>query len=377
MIEGRRTLYAQQINSTGCDFYRVRQPVSEIMNQDLMPAALSSMVADEKDRQAWIDQCDIFLTQGAKSKQLLDYMIFCREKGIDKKFVVDYDDDIFSVSPFNPSYQYHGTEEVDIDLADGTKLRMQDGKDGFFPKENRENLITFGTVLRFADMVITPSPILSGKWKRLNKNTRVIKNFLDLDVWKPLPLLKDDKVRLVWQGGWSHFEDWGEIVDALEIVMNKFPQAELIIMGTHFPGHTKNIPADRLKIEPWVPIEAYPWKFKTLNADIGLAPLAATEFNSCKSEIKWEEYSSLEIPCVASAIPPYSLNVIDGKIGFLCSGTKEWVEVLSLLIGSAEIRKRIGKEARTHIEKNYDMKKQVHQYPELFKSLYQKELILA
>lgn len=376
MLDNKYILYAQERPNDGCNQYRIRNPIRKMIEQDVMACGLSSYMNLE-ERNLWIDRCDIFFTQLAKAPELLSDIIANKESGGKRKFVIDYDDDIFSVNPYSPAYENHGYQEVDLNLPDGKKVEIRDGKNGFNIKRNKELLKVFGQNLMYADMVITPSSVLAGKWRRLNKNVRVIKNFIDLEIWSPLNLIKDDQIRILWQGGDSHFVDMHIVADALQTVMTKFKNVHLVVMGVHFAAYTKKLPKDRVHIETWVPMEVYPWKVKTLNADIGICPLANTEFNICKSELKWEEYSALRIPSVCSNIPPYSLNVKDGKTGYLCSDTKDWVDALTILVGSETKRKELGNNAREYIEQHYDLDKNAYRYLEAFESLFKPELLVA
>ena len=149
-------------------------------------------------------------------------------------------------------------------------------------------------------------------------------------------------------------------------------------MGTPFSGIIKELPANQVQLENWVSIEAYPHRFRTLNIDIGIAPLENNIFNTCKSELKWEEYSALKIPCVCSNIPPYSLNVYDNDTGFLCSKEDEWVETLQRLIDDKALRERIGEDAYNYVRNSYDIDKEVVQYEDNIKIMcnMKKELIL-
>ena len=372
-INGRPVIYFVESNQNGCNFYRIKQPAFIMLEKDIFPCASSSILKGG-EHELYLEKADIIVSQGVMSDKFLEYMV--EEKGR-KKFILDYDDNIFAVSPYNPSYEKHGYREVDFVLPDGQLIQVRDGKDGFNIEENKKRLQLFRLCMSQADLVTTPSAVLSGVFKSLNKNVKVIKNFLDFRIWKPLNLIKDEWVRIGWQGGWSHYPDFAEIQPVLEEVMAKHPNTRLVIMGTDFPGLMKNLPRDRIDLEMWTGMETYPWKFKTLNIDIGLAPIVNNEFNTCKSEIKWEEYSSLGIPSCASDIPPYNLAIRDGKTGFLCSNTQEWVDRLSELISNIDLRRKMGQDALTYVREHYDIEKGVEQYRTAYNSLYSKELILA
>lgn len=92
--------------------------------------------------------------------------------------------------------------------------------------------------------------------------------------------------------------------------------------------------------------------------DIGIAPLTNSKFNQSKSHIKWMEYSMYEIPTVASKVYPYSKDILgiktieDGVTGILCENG-EWEKKLSMLIEDEELRRKIGKQAKEYVAKNW------------------------
>lgn len=372
MINGKPLIYGIEKSKNGCTFYRVTQPLRKIMERDTFPCAYSSELKGDEP-ELYLGQCDILMTQPVLSETFLEFMAEWKGK---KKMVLDYDDNIFEVSPFNPSYQFHGTREVDIEMPNGSKLEIRDGQNGFDLAANKKRLFIFQEALKMADLVLTPSPILSGIFKQFNKNVRVIKNLIDFNLWSPIKMQKDGTIRIGWQGGHSHFSDFVDMQSIMPEIMAKYPQVHFVIMGRDFKGMTQFLPQDRVHVETWVDIDVYPWKFKTLNLDIGIAPLEDNRFNNAKSAIKWEEYSALKIPCVASNVLPYSTAIRDAETGFLCSTKEEWIAALSVLIENAALRECIGQKAHDAVKQDYNLDTKIEEYERAFKSLYQKELIL-
>lgn len=371
-----KIVYFQEGQDNGCNFYRIRQPARKIIEKGLFKCATSSLINNLDDQTMWIDKTDILVSQMGGSEKYLDYVIENKGK---KKFVLDYDDNIFSVSIYNPSYRAHGTRDVEVEMDDGTKIKLwEDGKNGFSLAENQNRLFVFSQMLKAVDMVTTPSPVLAGVFKKMGaNNVRVIRNYLDLSVWSPIRVMRDNTITIGYQGGWSHYEDWLEIKDAIKIIMNQYPNVRLLIMGQAYLSSLKDIPKDRIKEIAWTDIGVYPHIFKTLGIDIGIAPLADGAFNFCKSELKWEEYSSLEIPCVASNKAPYSMAISHGKTGFLAKNTDEWVEYLGKLIESESLRKEVGLTARKKIEDDYDLDKNIVQYKDAFESMFGLKKIIS
>jgi glycosyltransferase involved in cell wall biosynthesis len=112
--------------------------------------------------------------------------------------------------------------------------------------------------------------------------------------------------------------------------------------------------------------------------NIGIAPLIDSPFNECKSSIKFFEYSSYKIPVVASRVYPYYKDVFGVPVieheetGLLCDTTEDWVNNLSRLIESEELRKKLGENAYNHVVKNWqykDWKKRIIEVVDAIKQL--------
>lgn len=374
MINGRPVFYAVEGKNNGCNFYRIRQPFMRLIEKDYFPCALSSML-NENERVLWTDKADVLVTQIGTEEKFLDYILENKGK---KKFVLDYDDNIFSVSPFNPSYRWHGTRSVNVTLDNGEVVKLwENGEKGFDINENQNRLFVFDQVLKNVDLVTTPSPILSGMFKKRGaKNVKVIKNFIDFSVWYPVNIVKDEFVRIGYQGGWSHYEDWYLIKNPIKEILAEFPKVKLVLMGQNYDGLLKDISKERIQVERWEDVMVYPWKFKTLGVDIGVAPLDNSEFTACKSEIKWEEYSSLGIPTIASNLPPYSLSIDHNRTGLLASNESEWYEYLKLLVTSEHDRKSLGEVAKRAVKEDYNLDEKIVEYKNVYGSLFGKELIM-
>ena len=113
----------------------------------------------------------------------------------------------------------------------------------------------------------------------------------------------------------------------------------------------------------------FPEFLASLGMDILIAPLIDDEFNRSKSNIKWMEGAMCEVPMVCSDVEPYSRSITHGKDGFLAKTTKEWITYLEYLIGSPQLREKIGKEARKTVLREYSTEKHLHKYTDLFKEL--------
>jgi hypothetical protein len=89
---------------------------------------------------------------------------------------------------------------------------------------------------------------------------------------------------------------------------------------------------------------------------IGLIPLDGSPFSSCKSAVKYFDYSCLGVPCVCSNRPPYADVIRDGFDGILCDDDPHaWASAIGRLVGDARLRVAMAGAARQKIQTHYTL----------------------
>jgi glycosyltransferase involved in cell wall biosynthesis len=189
-------------------------------------------------------------------------------------------------------------------------------------------------LLEEADVVTTTTEALAQHLRTWNSHVVVIPNSVDPEEWQPAP--RGSQVRVGWSGAVNHFEDLALIADAIHELQKKHPftfvlqgicqepsieefyQKQARQFGKNFTGsaHGKSIQwlldklaSIRYEFHPSVEIADHPGKLCELGLDIGIAPLAGTDFNAYKSCIKYYEYAMAGAITVASQVAPYSTEV--------------------------------------------------------------------
>lgn len=100
--------------------------------------------------------------------------------------------------------------------------------------------------------------------------------------------------------------------------------------------------------------DAYVRTMRTLNWDIGLAPMPESEFHRGKHYNKFIEYASYGIAGIYSDVYPYRWAVRDGKNGLLCSNTEDaWYEAIRRLIEDPALRREISAECLREAKEAY------------------------
>ena len=105
---------------------------------------------------------------------------------------------------------------------------------------------------------------------------------------------------------------------------------------------------------------------------IGIMPLPNDEWAKGKCGLKGLSYMACEIPTIMSPVGVNTEIIKHGENGFLASSTEEWVEYLSKLIESEELRNKMGKAARETVLKEYSVLSQQENYLKAFEEVLSK-----
>lgn len=293
----------------GCSFYRLIQPYKKIYELGLADVIFikANEVTTEEFVLNNVPAADVIVCRDGH-REWLNKFLYPHYETKDKTIVLDFDDDIYDISPYADIYSFHGTSEVIHITEDGEKIKLwEDGKAGLDIKANIERLEHLENICYKVDLITVSTERLKERFTRFGR-VEVVPNALNLNDWKVYPL-KKQPFRIGWTGGSSHYIDLMEIKTTLEKFLAKHKDAKFIIAGQTWKGFTKDMPKNRVEEYSWRDIDAHPFRTALLNLDVAVIPLAHNSFNSYKSCIKWYEFSALGIPCICSNYPPYSDEV--------------------------------------------------------------------
>ena len=377
----------------GVNFYRIYQPygyLKTVLGKDISIYNNVEQRQDQDHLRSEIDQSDIivFINPYMNSQlELIEEIINRRDKN--QKVVVDYDDDYFNISFVNPAYCLFGTKEISKQyfdrkindelttiIRDIDKELIQTNQDGstviyvwkdkhtsylcnahgevFNIKANQSRLKTIRTILHKADLVTVTTEQLAkaiSKYRPQGKIS-VLPNLVDLDRFIPMKNMRDDKLRIIWQGGSAHYLDLMMVKNELVSFSRKHPEVEYVFKGVKYPTIFQEI-KDKVTWLPWhSDINTYPLSLTELSGDIAICPLIDDAYNNGKSPLKWEEMSAMKVPCVCSPIV-YGNYIEQGKTGFIAR-TGEWGTYLEKLLDPA-LRKQIGQGAYDVVKKGFSI----------------------
>jgi glycosyltransferase involved in cell wall biosynthesis len=289
--------------------------------------------------------------------------------------VVDTDDNLFNVNPYNPAYGGLGVRDHEgNDIPKGhmigvvqngqRKVLWQDGENGFDVIRNRHTIETYRQMINMSDAVTCTTPRVASaiKGDASPRRVKVFPNLVRFDHYEQVRLAEDpSKLKILWQGGSAHWEDWYPLREALGEITKKYKHVHWIIWGQLYPWVMELLPPDRYTFINWCPYQEYKLRLVMMGHQISLAPLHNDRFNACRSAIKFYEGSVMRKPAatLAQRTGPYADEIKDGETGLLFENPKEFVEQLSKLIENGTLRQTLASNAKQWVFENRDAFKHV------------------
>ena len=153
-------------------------------------------------------------------------------------------------------------------------------------------------------------------------------------------------VTIGWLGSPSTEKYLNLIRPALRSVSEKYPEVCLKIIGGG--GFT----------DPGIAVEHVPWSLEDEVAqlhsfDIGIMPLPLEEWSRGKSGGKARTCMAVGVRVVCTRIGFNEELIRDRATGYLVDSIEDWVQVLSTLIESPELRRKVGCAARKEVARRF------------------------
>jgi tetratricopeptide (TPR) repeat protein len=191
---------------------------------------------------------------------------------------------------------------------------------------------------RHADCVQLATAALDARFGSLNARRAVFPSQLWNAPAPPAPRAHaPGRVVIGWGGGAAHANDVRAIAPALRAILERHAEVDVAVMGDAWLRDALDeLPPARLRVTPAGDADAYA-RFLT-TVDIGLAPLLPTEFNRCRSDVRFLEYAAQGALAVCADAEAYRGVVRPGVTGFLFRDGPELEAVLERAVGEPELR---------------------------------------
>jgi glycosyltransferase involved in cell wall biosynthesis len=228
--------------------------------------------------------------------------------------VWDNDDDVTAVPRTNPLYARFGGPR------------------------SRDALAAVRQMVRYADVVTTPSAVLAEQYRELGAaDVRVLENYLPPEFVK-VRNQKHRGVVIACLAALEHQVDYQqlELRDTLARLLDAHPDLRVVSLGLGL-----GIASERYENRKQI---AFLDLARTLShADIGIAPLVDIQWNRARSNVKLKEYGAAGLAWLASPVGPYR-GMGEQQGGRLVPNDR-WYEELERLVANGRERGKLAKRA--------------------------------
>ena len=370
---------------SGVQYWRSWVPLWELEKQGLVELRTFEVSQfTSREVAEGLKWCDAVVGRGFSGKA--GWSLLKSYQALGKPVFVDHDDFNFDVDPWNKAYKWYGTEEVEImNPKTGEKEWLwKDGVDGFNLKENRLNAGARLGVMQEAALFTTTTPYLKQKFEELTGrgDIVVIPNAVNKELWKPVPNAREkyqDGFRFGWFISDSHSSDLLYIREALKEFLLEHKDAKLVLMGDWGGVDVEGyFPKDQLETHSFCDLyeDQYSAVAGCLGLDVAIAPLAHTEFNRCKSPLKFAEYTYLGYPTILEKLETYSPYVTDGEHALLAGSPVEWKIALNQVYHDKGLRAKLRFNALQICDLFFDIKKVAMDWRNCYKYVLNREVIV-
>lgn len=245
---------------------------------------------------------------------------------------------------------------------DGVRFLTEHEKEAY-----RRGMLGYRLMIANSDAVVVSTTYLAKQVREINPHVFILNNF-------PLKVARDAAAAIAsssqkynnftigyYSGTLTHQADFQSCAQALELAMRQHSNVRLRIVGAfdlaEFPNFNDLLP----RIDQ-VPLMSYGRMIADIaeHVDLVIAPLeVGNEFCESKSELKFFDAALSGTPILASATEVFAQAITHKKTGLLAKDASEWIEALSYAILNKAQLRVIGNNARSFVNKEYSVAKQV------------------
>lgn len=207
-------------------------------------------------------------------------------------------------------------------------------------------------IARLANVVTVGNSFLADYARQSNRNVVIVPTAIDTDAYKYRGAVDSEPVMIGWIGSTTTLKHFQNAIPALTAIKQKYGNCVnfKVIVDVDY-----EVPELGLKSTKW----HKDTEVEELNkVDIGIMPLPDDRWSCGKCGFKGIQYMALGIATVMSPVGVNTDIIEHGVNGFLASTDNEWIDCLSQLIESVELRQRLGEAARKTIDEHYSVRSQ-------------------
>jgi glycosyltransferase involved in cell wall biosynthesis len=174
---------------------------------------------------------------------------------------------------------------------------------------------------------------------------------IDAKTEKVIKTVPKKLIRIGYSGTPTHVQDFETIRHKLDELVDKYKKDVILVFigDKHFPSVMKS---SKTSIVHLGITEYNRYIYHLSNLDIGLAPLYPNLFNMSKSPIKALEYAAWGVPAVLPNFVTYNREFTHRKNAMFYNNPRDFYDALEELVLNDELREKLGRGARDHLQQN-------------------------
>jgi len=220
-------------------------------------------------------------------------------------------------------------------------------------------------VARHSSGVIAGNDFLGDFFRQRGLRVWIVPTSVDTNRWRPSPVRAHAKWTLGWSGTASNLKYLYSIEEPLADFLDSHGDAELLVVSESKPTF-KQIPAGRWRFERWSPEREVEL---VQQMDVGLMPLASTDWERGKCGLKMLTYMAVGVPTIASPVGISEDIIRDSRVGFLARSSHQWYQALETLHQDRALATRLGKSGRQLVEAEYSVTRNVDKLADIFRQV--------
>jgi glycosyltransferase involved in cell wall biosynthesis len=205
---------------------------------------------------------------------------------------------------------------------------------------------------QLVDLVIAGNDFVAEWFTRSASRVEVVPTAVDADMYVPRPRPSSDPPTVGWIGTSGNHPYLVAIQDALRTALGAVEASRLRVVSDRRP-RLDRLPPDRVDFVPWSERNEVS-DIQTM--DVGIMPLADSEWARGKCSFKMLQYMSCGLPVVVSPVGMNAQVLGMGDLGLAATGVGEWADALVHLLRDPGARARLGAEGRATVERSFSVK---------------------
>lgn len=210
------------------------------------------------------------------------------------------------------------------------------------------------TICRLSTCVTVGNSYLADYAEKYNDQVFVVPTSIDTNVYqaKPKSIETNERVIIGWTGSSTsqyYLEEFEPVL--AKLVEKRGKDIEIRVVSNREPSF-KLLPKSSYSWRAWSPQTEVE---EIAKIDIGIMPTPIDEWAKGKCALKALQYMALGIPAICTDIGANRDVIKHGENGFLATTPEEWLNYFETLIDNAELRIKLGNEARKTVVEDYSM----------------------